>query len=182
VQDVARGIGLDNRIGEVPPRRPGLWRLLLSQGHAGALLKTAEDYAGADRIVEPSSRSTTPQAAWPRVIGCASAARVAGKRIGVLGLTFKPNTDDMRDAPLSGLECAKDAYQVADGADALVIVTEWDEFRGLDLDKLAESMRGRALVDLRNVYDPEEAERAGLEYRGIGRLSRRPAPVRRAAE
>ena len=129
---------------------------------------------------------------WP--IACARrwAASLEGKRIGVLGLTFKPNTDDMRDAPsiplIEGLiaggaerrrlrsgratsrpshccpaiEFAADAEAVADGADALVVVTEWDEFRGLDLDDLARRMRGNALVDLRNVYDPAEAERAGL--------------------
>jgi UDPglucose 6-dehydrogenase len=73
---------------------------------------------------------------------------------------------------LPGVESAKDAEVVAEGADALVIVTEWDEFRALDLGKLAERMRGRMLVDLRNVYDPDEAQRAGLDYRGIGRPAR----------
>ncbi|MEO8142465.1 MAG: UDP binding domain-containing protein, partial [Sphingomicrobium sp.] len=123
---------------------------------------------------------------------------LSGKRIGLLGLTFKPNTDDMRDAPsipliegliaggasvvafdpvgreqaeplLPGINFADDALAVADGADALVVVTEWDEFRGIDLADMAERMRGTALVDLRNVYDPAEARRAGLSYRGIGR-------------
>jgi len=123
---------------------------------------------------------------------------IAGKRLGVLGLAFKPNTDDMRDAPsiplvkglvdrgadviafdpvareqaekiLTGIEYAADAYGAAEGADAVVIVTEWDEFRALDLDTLAGCMRGKALVDLRNVWDPHEAERAGLTYLGIGR-------------
>jgi UDPglucose 6-dehydrogenase len=136
---------------------------------------------------------------------------VEGKRIGVLGLAFKPNTDDMRDAPsiplvkalleqgasvvafdpaamghalplLPGIEAAKNAESVADGADALVVVTEWDEFRALDLGKLAKRMSGRALVDLRNVYDPEEAERAGLDYRGIGRAARSASAVRAAAQ
>ena len=121
-----------------------------------------------------------------------------GKRIGVLGLTFKPNTDDMRDAPsiplIEGLlaggatsrpsirwdanrpsRCCpastlpSSAEEAADGADALVIVTEWDEFRALDLKELAGRMRGRMLVDLRNIYDRAEAEEAGLAYRGIGR-------------
>jgi UDPglucose 6-dehydrogenase len=121
-----------------------------------------------------------------------------GKRIGVLGLAFKPNTDDMREAPsiplieglrkrgaevsafdpvareqaekiFSGITFAPDAYAAADGADALVIVTEWDEFRALDLDKLAGAMRGKVLVDLRNIYGRDEAEEAGLAYYGVGR-------------
>jgi UDPglucose 6-dehydrogenase len=121
-----------------------------------------------------------------------------GKSVGVLGLTFKPNTDDMRDAPsiplikglleggakvtafdpvgreqaeplLPGIAFADDAYGAAEGADALVIVTEWDEVRALDLDVLAKRMKGKALVDLRNVYDRLEAERAGLVHFGVGR-------------
>jgi UDPglucose 6-dehydrogenase len=123
---------------------------------------------------------------------------VAGKRLAVLGLSFKPNTDDMRDAPsipliqglvdggaevvafdpvaieqarpvLPGIAFADEANAAAEGADALVIVTEWDEFRALDLDELAGLMRGKVLVDLRNVYDREEAVRAGLDYFGVGR-------------
>jgi len=123
---------------------------------------------------------------------------VDGKRIGVLGLTFKPNTDDMRDAPsiplIEGLqsagadvvafdpvgreqaeplfknvEFANSAEATADAADALVIVTEWDEFRALDLDDLASRMKGKLLIDLRNIYDRSEAEEAGLIYHGIGR-------------
>jgi UDPglucose 6-dehydrogenase len=116
----------------------------------------------------------------------------------VLGLAFKPNTDDMREAPsipliqgliergaeiraydpvarhqaeglLDGVEFADDAESAAKDADALVIVTEWDEFRALDLETLAQSMRGKVMVDLRNVYDREDAERAGLAYHGVGR-------------
>ena len=123
---------------------------------------------------------------------------VKDKRIAVLGLTFKPNTDDMRDAPsiplieglladgasvaafdpvgreqaekvLPPIDYAASAEQAADGADALVIVTEWDEFRALDLSDIAARMRGRVLVDLRNIYHREEAEEAGLAYRGVGR-------------
>jgi UDPglucose 6-dehydrogenase len=123
---------------------------------------------------------------------------LSGKSIGVLGLAFKPNTDDMRDAPsiplinslvergarvsafdpvarqqaeqqFSGIDFADNAYAAAKGADALVIVTEWDEFRALDLDKIAASMRGKVLVDLRNVYNRDEAEEAGLTYYGVGR-------------
>jgi UDPglucose 6-dehydrogenase len=123
---------------------------------------------------------------------------VSGKRVCVLGLAFKPNTDDMREAPsipivkalvergasvaafdpvareqaekvLSGIEFVDDAYSAADGADVLVIVTEWDEFRALDLERVASMLRGKILVDLRNVYDPSEAEEAGLLYYGVGR-------------
>ena len=212
VQEVARGIGLDNRIG---PKflHPG-------PGYGGscfpkdtlALLQTAEEAGVDQRIVRTvvavnDERKESMAGRVAQALG----GSVEGKKVGVLGLAFKPNTDDMRDAPsiplvrslieqgatviafdpaamdhaaphLPGLECAKDAYSVADDADALVIVTEWDEFRGLDLDKLAKRMRGRALVDLRNVYDREEAERAGLDYRGIGRPPRRPVPMQAAAE
>ena len=116
----------------------------------------------------------------------------------MLGLAFKPNTDDMREAPsiplikgltergaavaafdpvarnqaeqvLPGIEFSDDAYAAAEGADALVIVTEWDEFRALDLDRIASLLRGKLLIDLRNVYDRSEAEEAGLVYYGIGR-------------
>jgi UDPglucose 6-dehydrogenase len=121
-----------------------------------------------------------------------------GKRVAVLGLAFKPNTDDMREAPsiplvnalvergaevsafdpvareqaekvFSGIAFASDAYSAAADADALVIVTEWDEFRALDLDRIAATLRGKVLVDLRNVYDRGEAEEAGLTYYGVGR-------------
>jgi UDPglucose 6-dehydrogenase len=199
VQDVARGIGLDNRIG---PKF-----LHAGPGYGGscfpkdtlALLQTAEKAGVEQRIV-----STTVKVNDDRKLGMvdrvsqALGGDVAGKRIGVLGLAFKPNTDDMREAPsiplinglvergaevsafdpvareqaekvLDGIEFAKDAYSAASGADALVIVTEWDEFRALDLDKVAGSMRGKVLVDLRNVYDPEEAEEAGLHHHGVGR-------------
>jgi UDPglucose 6-dehydrogenase len=123
---------------------------------------------------------------------------VSGKRVGVLGLTFKPNTDDMRDAPsiplvkglvergaevvafdpvgreqaeplLPAILFAGRPEDVAEQADAVVVMTEWDEFRGLSLRELAGRMRGNALLDLRNIYDQLDAERAGLRYFGIGR-------------
>ncbi len=199
VQDIARGIGLDNRIG---PKF-----LHAGPGYGGscfpkdtlALLKTAEDAGVAQRIVATTvSVNDARKARMVERVELQLGGDVAGKRIAVLGLAFKPNTDDMRDAPsiplieglvergaavaaydpvarhqaeqvLKGVEFAPDAYAAASDADALVIVTEWDEFRALDLAKLAGSMRGRALIDLRNVYDRVDVERAGLSYQGVGR-------------
>jgi UDPglucose 6-dehydrogenase len=199
VQEVARGIGLDNRIG---PKF-----LHAGPGYGGscfpkdtlALLKTAEMAGVEQRIVSTVvAVNDDRKAAMAERVAGAVGGDLAGKRIGVLGLTFKPNTDDMRDAPsipliegllaggaevvafdpvgreqaeplLPGIAFASTAYGAAEGADALVIVTEWDEFRALDLDVLAKRMRGRALVDLRNVYDRLEAERAGLVHFGVGR-------------
>lgn len=199
VQDVARGIGLDNRIG---PKF-----LHAGPGYGGscfpkdtlALLKTA-DLAGVDQrivrtTVEVNDRRKEQMV--ERVVR-ALGGDVAGKRVGVLGLAFKPNTDDMREAPsiplvnglvergarvsafdpvareqaekvFTGIEFASDAYAAAERADALVIVTEWDEFRALDLERIAELLKGKLLVDLRNVYDRDEAEAAGLTYCGVGR-------------
>ncbi len=212
VQEVARGIGLDNRIG---PKF-----LHAGPGYGGscfpkdtlALLQTANEAGVEQRIVSTvvDVNDKRKQSMVNRVIDAVGGS-VKGKRIGVLGLAFKPNTDDMRDAPsiplvnalidggasviafdpaamenalplFPGIEAAESAEAVADGADALVIVTEWDEFRALDLEKLAAGMRDRILVDLRNVYDREDAERAGLDYRGIGRPARPVVAVRAAAE
>jgi UDPglucose 6-dehydrogenase len=199
VQDVARGIGLDNRIG---PKF-----LHAGPGYGGscfpkdtlALLQTA-DTAGVDqRIVRTTVEvNDDRKARMVERVEAALGGDLSGKVVGVLGLAFKPNTDDMRDAPsiplinalvergakvrafdpvareqaeqvLSGIEFATDAYEAADGADALVIVTEWDEFRALDLEKVAASMRGKMLIDLRNVYDREDVEEAGLSHQGVGR-------------
>src|SRR5947199_2326434 len=199
VQDVARGIGLDNRIG---PKF-----LHAGPGYGGscfpkdtlALLQTAEKFGVDQRIVRTTvqvndERKTGMVERVARALG----GDLQGKSIGVLGLAFKPNTDDMRDAPsiplvqgliargasvraydpvareqaekvFDGVEFAADALAAVEGADALVIVTEWDEFRALDLDKVAQAMRGKVLVDLRNVYDRDEAAEAGLVYSGVGR-------------
>ena len=199
VQEVARGIGLDNRIG---PKF-----LHAGPGYGGscfpkdtlALLQTAEEAGVEQRIISTVVKfNDDRKAVMADRVAKAVGGSVAGKRIGVLGLTFKPNTDDMRDAPsiplikrlvengaevmafdpvgreqaeplLPGIAFADNAYAAADGSDALVIVTEWDEFRALDLDRIARTMRGKALVDLRNVYDRLEAERAGLVHFGVGR-------------
>ena len=201
VQDLARGIGLDNRIGaEIPPRRPGLWRKLLSQGHAGAAPRGRGSRGrAAHHLDRRRGQRRRARRRWSTGSSRRSAEASTGKRVGVLGLTFKPNTDDMRDAPSIPLvdgagrarrrgrrpstrsgasrpsRCcprstyADDAEDVADGADAVVIVTEWDEFRALSLRDLAKRMRGDALVDLRNIYDRAEAAKAGLRHFGIGR-------------
>ena len=149
----------------------------------------------ADAVVEADAARDVLDVGVDRL---AQVGDLAGKRIGVLGLAFKPNTDDMREAPsipliagllergaeviafdpvareqaekvITGITYADEAQAVAEGADALVVVTEWDEFRALDLEALSATMRGKVLVDLRNVYDPEDARRAGLTYSGIGR-------------
>jgi len=199
VQDVARGIGLDNRIG---PKF-----LHAGPGYGGscfpkdtlALLQTAEGAGVAQRIVKTTVEvNDDRKAAMAERVARALGGDVRGKRIGVLGLAFKPNTDDMREAPsiplikgliergaeisafdpvarhqaepiFNGITFADSAEAAVEGADALVIVTEWDEFRALDLETLAQSMRGKILVDLRNVYDREDAEHAGLTYYGVGR-------------
>jgi len=199
VQDVSRGIGLDNRIGSK--------FLHAGPGYGGscfpkdtlALLKTAEDYQSPIRIVEAVVQvNDTRKRAMGRKVIRAMGGDARGKTVAVLGLTFKPNTDDMRDAPslaliqalkdagaevraydpegleqakpmLPGVEFADDPYQAAAGADALVIVTEWDEFRALDLKRVASILAAPVLVDLRNIYTPAEVERVGLQYHGVGR-------------
>ena len=199
VQEVARGIGLDNRIGRK--------FLNAGPGYGGscfpkdtlALLKTAADSEVPLRIVEATVQvNDTRKRAMGRKVIKAMGGDARGKKVAVLGLTFKPNTDDMRDAPslsliqalqdagatvraydpegveqarplLTNVEFAVSPYAAADGADALVIVTEWDEFRALDLTRIARAMASPVLVDLRNIYPSAEAERAGLTVVGIGR-------------
>ncbi|MCP1548919.1 MULTISPECIES: UDP-glucose dehydrogenase family protein [Methylorubrum] len=201
VQEVARGIGLDNRIGSK--------FLHAGPGYGGscfpkdtlALVKTAQDYGTPVRIVETVvAVNDQRKRAMARKVIAACGGSVRGKRVALLGLTFKPNTDDMRDAPslsiiaglqdagaqivaydpegmeqarslLQGVAYAEDAYACAEGADALVIVTEWNAFRALDLARLKSLMRAPVLVDLRNVYAPEEARRQGLRHVGVGALA-----------
>ena len=199
VQDVARGIGLDNRIGaKFLHAGPGYGGSCFPKDTL-ALLKTA-DLAGVDQRIVRTTVQVNDERKEQMVerVERALGGQVSRKRVGVLGLAFKPNTDDMRDAPsiplvnglvqrganvtafdpvareqaekvFTGVEFANDAYEAAEGADALVIVTEWDEFRALDLERIAALLKGKVLVDLRNVYDREEAEEAGLAYYGVGR-------------
>ena len=201
VQDVSRGIGLDNRIGSK--------FLHAGPGYGGscfpkdtlALMKTAQDADSPVRIVEAvvAVNDTRKRAMGRKVIaamGGGDAAR--GKKVALLGLTFKPQTDDMRDAPSlaiaqalldagaevvaydpEGMELARDllpavtmaasAYAAVEGAHAVVLVTEWDAFRALDLRRVASLAASPLLVDLRNVYNPVEARAAGLTYVSVGR-------------
>ena len=199
VQDVARGIGLDNRIGgKFLHAGPGYGGSCFPKDTL-ALLKTAEDHDVPSRIVEAVVQvNDSRKRAMGRKILHALGNDVRGKTVGLLGVTFKPNTDDMRDAPSiaivqalqdagvqvvaydpEGMAAAKplmpdvifrdDPYAVAEKADALALVTEWDAFRALDLQRIARLMTAPVLVDLRNVYQPEEARRLGFAYSSIGR-------------
>ena len=202
VQDVSRGIGMDNRIG---PKF-----LNAGPGYGGscfpkdtlALLKTAEDYDSPTRIVEAvvKTNDSRKRAMGRKVLeamGGADAAR--GKKAALLGLTFKPNTDDMRDSPAiavaqtltdagvevaaydpEGMDLAKPLmpqvtmasgpYAAIEDADATVIVTEWDAFRALDLDRLKKLANAPVLVDLRNIYEPDDMRAAGFNYVSVGRV------------
>ena len=206
VQDVARGMGLDNRIGSK--------FLHAGPGYGGscfpkdtlALIKTAQDYGTPSRIVEAvASVNDQRKRAMGRKVIAACGGSVRGKTIALLGLTFKPNTDDMRDAPSlaivaalqdggakirafdpEGMEQAKaalpgevqycaDAYDCVTGADAAVIVTEWNIFRALDLGRIKGLMNEVVLVDLRNVYRAEQVRAQGFTYADIGRGVAEPA-------
>jgi UDPglucose 6-dehydrogenase len=199
VQDVARGIGLDNRIGaKFLHAGPGYGGSCFPKDTL-ALLKTAEDFEAPQRIVEAVVKvNEARKRAMGRKVIHAMGGDARGKTVAVLGLTFKPNTDDMRDSPAiaviqtlqdagatvraydpEGMEQARlvlpdvdyvgDPYAAMDGADALVIVTEWDAFRALDLRRVKSLLREPVLVDLRNIYPSAEVTRAGLQYSGVGR-------------
>jgi len=211
VQDVARGIGLDNRIGpKFLHAGPGYGGSCFPKDTV-ALLQTA-DLAGVEQRIVATTVAVNDDRKEKMVerVEKALGGSVTGKRVGILGLAFKPNTDDMREAPsipivkglvergasvaafdpvarhqaeplLSGIEFADDAYAAADSADALVIVTEWDEFRALDLERVAASLRGKILIDLRNVYEAQDILSQGLDYVPLGRQADE-EPFRAAAE
>lgn len=201
VHDVARGIGLDGRIGR-KFLHPG-------PGYGGscfpkdtrALVSTARDAGSPLRIIETvvELNEERKKRMANRVIA-ALGGNAEGKTIAVLGLTFKPNTDDMRESPsldivpalqaagaqiraydpegmgeakhmISDVEWCEDAYQTMTEADALVIITEWNEFRALDLAKVKKLMASPLMVDLRNIYEPTEMAKAGFDYYSIGRRS-----------
>jgi UDPglucose 6-dehydrogenase len=198
VQQVSRGIGLDGRIGNK--------FLHAGPGYGGscfpkdtlALVRTAADAGSPVRLIETTvAVNDARKAAMADKIAAALDGQVAGKTIGLLGLTFKPNTDDMRDAPslaivpalqamgahvqafdpegheamtlLKDVAFKANAYEAAQGADAIVLITEWDQFRALDLDRLKAGMKQPVLVDLRNVYNPAEMKARGFRYSSIGR-------------
>ncbi len=199
VQDVARGIGLDNRIGSK--------FLHAGPGYGGscfpkdtlALVRTAQEAQAPTRLIETVvavNDSRKKRMAEKIVAACGGS--VAGKRIAVLGLAFKPNTDDMRDAPsldivpalqkagaevvaydpesmkparplLPGVVFAEGAYACVEQADALVIITEWNAFRALDLKRIKAALKSPVVVDLRNIYRSSEMKALGFDYHGIGR-------------
>ncbi len=198
VQDVARGMGLDNRIGaKFLHAGPGFGGSCLPKD-ATALLKTAHDCGAQLRIVETvSAVNDQRKRVMARKVVAALDGSIRGKTIAVLGLTFKPNTDDTRDSPAiplitalhdlgaavrsydpAGMEQAKphlpdviycdNAYQAAEGADAVVIATEWEQFRALDLERLRGVMVQPVIVDLRNIYRAHEMKRAKFRYVGVG--------------
>ncbi|MDH3666679.1 MAG: UDP-glucose/GDP-mannose dehydrogenase family protein [Paracoccaceae bacterium] len=199
VQSIARGIGLDGRIGgKFLHPGPGYGGSCFPKD-TKALVQTARLNDTPMRIVSTVVETNEARkASMVYKIKQAAGGSVDGKRIAVLGVTFKPNTDDMRDAPslvivpslseagaslaicdpqgrregeplLGPVDWVEDAYEAAAGADVLVLMTEWNEFRALDLDRLREVMRGKVMVDLRNVYRPAEARDAGFDYVSIGR-------------
>ena len=211
VQEVARGIGLDNRIGpKFLHAGPGYGGSCFPKDSL-ALVKTAQDFGSPLRLVEATvAINDQRKRGMARKVLAACGGSVRGKTIAILGLTFKPNTDDMREAPSlsiiqalqdqgaviraydpAGMVAARDllhkvhfssnAYEAAEGAHALVIVTEWDAFRALDFRRLATAMQARTLVDLRNVYRSEDVTGQGFAYSGIGRPSS-PVALKQAAQ
>jgi UDPglucose 6-dehydrogenase len=199
VQDVSRGIGLDNRIGSK--------FLHAGPGYGGscfpkdtlALVKTAQDAGAPVRIIETvAAVNDVRKRAMARKVIALAGGDVRGKTVAILGLTFKPNTDDMRDSPaiaivqalqdagahvrafdpegteqaklvLGNVDYAEDAYAALTGADVAVLVTEWDVFRALDMDRVKALMKTPAIADLRNIYRPDEMARRGIDYISVGR-------------
>jgi UDPglucose 6-dehydrogenase len=206
VQDVARGIGLDGRIGrKFLHAGPGFGGSCFPKD-CRALVRTAGEAGGGLAIVETVLRvNEARKRRMADKIAAACGGSLAGKSLAVLGLTFKPNTDDMRDAPsleilprliaagarirafdpegmdeaqklMPELVYCRDAYQTMQGADALILLTEWNEFRGLDLGRIRDLLANPLVIDLRNIYQPHEMAAAGLSYCSIGRPAQRARP------
>jgi UDPglucose 6-dehydrogenase len=204
VQQVARGIGLDGRIGRK--------FLHAGPGYGGscfpkdtlALLRTGELHGVSLRVVDTVVQvNEARKRLMVKKIVDAMGGQIGGRTVAVLGVTFKPNTDDMRDSPslvivpalqaegarvrvhdpegrregeklLPGVDWCQDAYEALTGADAVVLLTEWNQYRGLDLERARTLVRRPVLVDLRNVFDPERVLRAGFAYTSVGRPPARP--------
>ena len=201
VQDVSKGIGLDGRIGaKFLHAGPGYGGSCFPKDTL-ALVKTAQDAGAPIRIVETVvDVNKKRKSAMADKIADATGGDLSGKTVAVLGLTFKPNTDDMRDSPslaivpalvaqgadvrafdpqgmkeakkiITGIKWCGNAYDAIDGSDVLAIVTEWNEFRALDLQRIKDLMNDAVMVDLRNIYNPDEMVAAGFDYHSIGRPS-----------
>jgi UDPglucose 6-dehydrogenase len=201
VQEVARGVGLDNRIGgKFLHAGPGFGGSCFPKDTT-ALIKIGQDHQAPLRIVEAVvAVNDQRKRAMAGKVATVLGGNARGKTVAIVGLTFKPNTDDMREAPSialitalldmgakvkaydpAGMEQAKmvlpdvaycdSPYSCAENADALVIVTEWEQFRALDLPRLKQVMARPALVDLRNVYRADELKRHGFQYQGVGKGS-----------
>jgi UDPglucose 6-dehydrogenase len=199
VQEVARGMGLDNRIGsKFLHAGPGFGGSCFPKD-VRALIKTAQDHAVPLRILEAvAAVNDNRKRAMARKVSAVFSGALRGKSVGVLGLTFKPNTDDMREAPslalitalqdmgarvrvfdpagmsqaqtvLENVVYCDSAYDCAEAVDALVIATEWEQFRALDLDRLRDLMACPVVIDLRNIYRPEEMHSRGFAYVCVGR-------------
>ena len=206
VKDVARGVGLDKRIGaKFLHAGPGFGGSCFPKDTL-ALLKTSQDRGAATRIVEAVvAVNDARKLAMADKIAAAFGGDLNGKTVALLGLTFKPNTDDMRDAPslaivpalqamgatvraydpegmeharaLMDIETCADAYETMVDADGLVLLTEWNEFRALNLVKVGQLLKQKLIVDLRNIYAPEQMRSYGFTYVSIGRPVARPAPA-----
>ncbi|HJT42736.1 MAG TPA: UDP-glucose/GDP-mannose dehydrogenase family protein [Rhizomicrobium sp.] len=206
VKDVARGVGLDKRIGaKFLHAGPGFGGSCFPKDTL-ALLKTSQDRGAATRIVEAVvAVNDARKLAMADKIAAAFGGDLNGKTVALLGLTFKPNTDDMRDAPslaivpalqamgatvrafdpegmeharaLMDIETCADAYETMVDADGLVLLTEWNEFRALNLVKVGQLLTQKLIVDLRNIYAPEQMRSYGFTYVSIGRPVARPAPA-----
>jgi UDPglucose 6-dehydrogenase len=198
VQQVARGIGLDKRIGNK--------FLNAGPGYGGscfpkdtlALVRTASDAGAPVKLIEATvAVNDARKKAMAGKVAQAVDGDLKGKTVGVLGLTFKPNTDDMRDAPsldiipalqamgatiqafdpeghearqmLKDVDFKANPYEAVEGADAVVIITEWDQFRALDLDRMKLLMKSPTVIDLRNIYRPEDMKARGFRYTSVGR-------------
>jgi UDPglucose 6-dehydrogenase len=199
VQQVARGIGLDKRIGgKFLNAGPGYGGSCFPKDTL-ALVKTARDYDSPVKLIETTVEvnEARKKAMSQKVVKAVPGQDLAGKTVGVLGLTFKPNTDDMRDAPsldivpalqaagarvqafdpeghearqmLKDVDFKDDPYDAAFGADALVIITEWDQFRALDLDRIKLIMKTPVMIDLRNIYNADDVRSLGFAYSSVGR-------------